>query len=140
MERFAFFTCRRCGIELTQLLRDVPEKALRWIVDEAILPEDEFTSMQRVLTYRQLHAQCNMAYSSVDGEAIVIDVGDFLMSPEAAIGTFCEGASHGCCGHQPRSESNFLCANGHPVATLHTDCWLPHIARLCGNSVDMHRV
>jgi hypothetical protein len=139
-ENIAFFTCRSCGVELTELLRCVPAMSLCWVSDKAALPPSDFASAPDTFTYQQLHARGGAKYMSADGELLAIEIGDYILNPEALKGAFVAGASYGCCGFQPRSESNFACVNGHAVATVHTDCWLPRFARLWGTSVEMKKI
>jgi hypothetical protein len=131
------FTCR-CGAQITDFLEAALEAAPTLSVGAWVVAPGAFLRAAHALTYAEF-VTCGSPsrYRGEDSERLAIAAGDVLVHPDGACFTMAAGASHGCCGWQPRGEPNVLCTDGHPIGTLHADvCWSPLVLRLHHASVE----
>ena len=118
------FACKVCGTSLTGDLVQLS--------DESLLHEKDGEPLLQPGTY----------FIETTGHPPA-EAGDYLVSVEALINTkqYLEagGRLNGCCGLDGLDGINELCINGHEVATVRTDCWLPSHAILSPSVVSAQR-
>jgi hypothetical protein len=135
----AAFLCLRCGAEMTDFLRELPEDKIVWERGRQAVPAGCFVRVTRPWTYREF-VTCgdpSTAYVADDGARIALASGDYLVNEVDVRHMMKPGAFFGCCGWQPRDEANIQCAKGHDVGTLHADeCWAPRVLRLIAGTVE----
>ena len=132
------FTCKECGVSLTDFLEEYPEDHLVLETGSEMVPSAAFVRVSAAWTYRQLVTARSPqhSYLSPDGDVLAFLPGDILVRSSSVVHTLHSRASHGCCGPQPRAEANALCQRGHEIGTLHGDfCWSPLVLRLLGSAV-----
>ncbi len=105
----ATFHCKACGLVLAIGLSECVEDSLCLDDGSPMLPPKTF-------------------YVS-KGKFSPERVGDYLINVDELLNTrlFEEmgGRLNGCCGLDGLDGINHVCQNGHEVATMRTDCWMP---------------
>ena len=132
-----FFCCATCGVEITELLAELPEPSLRFERGASAIAEGRFIRLSSAWTYRDFlsRRQGGRSYLSRDGDATAFEAGDHLLNIEDVEHLVMPKAAYGCCGLQPRDEFNASCRNGHPIGTIHDDCWAASVFRLARGHV-----
>ena len=104
-EEIVEFRCAKCGIPLTDPLRELTDA-------EQLCDDDAEPAVPQ-------------GYFFIEDGYVLINVRDRLnvrrVKDEDRLG--------GCCGMDGMDGPNTECINGHEVATEVTDCWLPHSLR-----------
>ncbi len=133
----AFFVCMACNTELSPFLERIPAASLHLARDTAAVPPGQYAVLASPWSYRHFvtGGQPGSFYSGSDNDVVAFEAGDFLLHPDDVRHLVSKGAAFGCCGYQPREEMNATCPNGHPIGTLHSDCWAAHIFRLSARHV-----
>lgn len=139
------FCCRRCGVELSDFLREVSLAELTfetgvdvvapgsaWLVDTTWEYYDFLAGVVRPRREPEQVAVPDVAFLP----------GDHLVNPDDIRHRMLPDAQHGCCGWQPRAEANVGCPSCKlPIGSLHSDeCWSPTVLRLIGEQVEPVRV
>jgi len=129
------FVCRSCGIDLTDFLSEVNSAALDPMnYGGAMLQPGKFVRIQTPIS-KQDFFRIYFA-STQEGSELILMPGDFIVNVSDLRHQMLPRATFGCCGYQGGAESNACCPNGHPVATVHSDCWHAAFARLLGDSIE----
>jgi hypothetical protein len=106
--------CKKCGVQLTDILHEVNNSVLRFEDGVDMIQPDKFSI---------LIDKCN------DEKELVIANDEFYFKNHKDGRRFT-----GCCGSSGMDGMNKTCANGHEVATEFSDCYMPHyIAVNIGN-------
>lgn len=126
------FSCATCGIELSEPLCQLPEDSLQFTIGDHALPAKRFIRLSSPWTYRDFFTghQAGHGYLSPDGSLIAFEAGDYLLNIHDVNHGIFAHSRYGCCGFQPRNELNAHCSNGHPISSLHSDCWAASVFRL----------
>ena len=135
----AFFSCATCGIEVTEFLTQMPERLMRLEAQSSALPVGYFIRLSSSWTYRDFISgrQGGHNYLSADGDLVAFEAHDYLLNISDVRHLVSADAVHGCCGLQPRDELNATCPSGHPIGTIHSDCWAASIFRLAHDHVNV---
>ena len=133
----AFFSCAICSIEVTDFLTQMPERSLRIEAESSALPVGYFIRLSSRWTYRDFVTarKTGDTYLSADGNLVAFEADDYLLNINDVRHLVSANAVHGCCGFQPRDELNATCLNGHPIGTIHSDCWAARVFRLAHDHV-----
>lgn len=103
--------CNSCGLELTPPLEPLQyDSQLSFVDEQPMLPAGYF------------HPSDGEYFTGINGE--------LLVAPESTANLIQHTDNsriHGCCGLDGTDGPNQMCANGHEVATLRSDCWHPHV-------------
>lgn len=103
------FHCKACGLVLAEGLTECHEDRLCFEDGSPMLPSKTFCISK--------------------GKFPPELVGDYLINVEELLNTrlFDEmgGRLNGCCGLDGLDGINHVCQNGHEVATVRDDCWMP---------------
>lgn len=128
------FTCRICGTELTDFLCEVDPAALDHTIGGAMVKPGRYVRTPVLMSREHL---CRIIkFLNSQGDDIVVQPADFLLNIADLRHQMHARANFGCCGYQGDAEANALCSNGHPIGTIHSDCWHPSVARLIGKAVE----
>ncbi len=129
------FVCRTCGCDLTDFLSDEDQSSLApGNIRGAMIEPGRFVRITQSIPKQQFFG---MTFGSAEeGATAIVRPGDFIVNVADLGHQMQSRAKFGCCGYQGGTEANALCSNGHPVATIHSDCWHAAFARLIGESVD----
>jgi hypothetical protein len=127
-----FFCCATCGVELTDFLTWLPLYQVQLEMNFPALPSGRYAVLDTPWTYRDFvtGGKTGFSYVSDEGDIICFDSGDYVLNIKDVRHLLGMGATYGCCGLQPRAELNATCVNGHPIGTIHSDCWAALIFRL----------
>ncbi|MCL9804410.1 hypothetical protein NAT51_02675 [Flavobacterium amniphilum] len=98
--------CKKCGVQLTDVLHEVNSNALRFEDGVDMIQPDKFSI---------LIDKCN------NEKELVIANDEFYFKNHKDDGRF-----NGCCGSSGMDGMNKTCSNGHEVATEFSDCYMPH--------------
>jgi len=108
------FRCVKCGIPLTDALRELPEDIDLCDNDgEPLVPQ---------------------GFYSYDDGKVVINVRDRLNVRRVKD----DYRLQGCCGMDGMDGPNTECINGHEVGTEVSDCWVPHALTFEPDAVARH--
>lgn len=102
------FHCKACGLLLAEGLSECLEDRLCFDEGSPMLPSKTFFISKGQFSPEQ--------------------VGDYLVNVDDLLNTrLCEvaGRLNGCCGLDGMDGINHICQNGHEVATVRDDCWMP---------------
>jgi hypothetical protein len=124
------FLCRTCGVDLSDFLLETSNLLKR---DAAMVHRGFFVRVHETISKQDLLA---VKFLDGKGEMVMVQPGDFLLNVEDLRHEMLPSAYFGCCGYQGGPEANAVCPNGHPVATIHSDCWHASVARLIGSAVE----
>ena len=132
MDTRTAFCCKECGVAFTDFLRPVSENSLRLTIGSAALPAGHFVRLSDAWRYHDFLTgrSANEHYQGADRDVIVFESGDYLLHIADVRHVMVANAAFGCCGYQPRDEINANCPNGHPLGTVHSDCWAASVFRL----------
>lgn len=113
------FLCKACGLVLAESLSVCSEDSLYYEDGKPMLPAKSFYISR--------------------GEFKPEQVGDFLINEDSLMNTrpYLEmrGRNNGCCGRDGLDGINEVCQNGHEVATVRNDCWMPSHVILSAGAV-----
>ncbi len=129
------FVCRACGCDVTDFLREVDQAELDASnISGAMIQPGRFVRINASIEKQDFY---RMGFAgSQEGTVVIAKAGDFIVNVADLRHEMDQRAVFGCCGYQGGSEANALCPNGHPVATIHSDCWHTAFARLIGDFVE----
>lgn len=102
------FHCKACGLVLAEGLSECLEDSLCLDDGSPMLPPKMFFISKGTFSPEQ--------------------VGDYLINVEDLLNTRLfevAGRLNGCCGLDGLDGINHICQNGHEVATVRDDCWMP---------------
>jgi hypothetical protein len=130
------FVCRTCGCDLTDFLSEENQATLDSAkISGAMIQRGRFVRITGSITKQDFYGM-NFA-GSEEGAVVVVKPGDFIVNVEDLRHQMHPRAVFGCCGYQGGPGANALCLNGHPVATIHSDCWHAAFARLICETVEL---
>jgi len=137
--RQTFFCCAACDVELTEFLTPLSETALDFEIGANAVPAGHFVQLSSAWTYRDFLAGRQLGYSGAPGnhDVIAFEADDLLLHIDDVSHLVMPKAAYGCCGLQPRGELNATCRNGHPIGTIHGDCWAASVFRLAKSRVSV---
>jgi hypothetical protein len=130
------FVCRTCGFDLTDFLSEDDYAVLDSSnISGSMLQPGKFVRINAPISKQAFYG---MTFAGSDeGRVAIVKPGDFIGNAADLRHQMDSRAKFGCCGYQGGSEANALCPNGHPVATIHSDCWHAAFARLIADSVEL---
>jgi hypothetical protein len=127
------FVCRTCGSDLTDFLSEEAPAALEFVIGDTVVKPGRFVRIMVAMTRQELY---RMKFAGSEGSVVVVQSGDYLLNVADLRHQMHPRANFGCCRYQGGAEANALCPNGHPVATIHSDCWHPSVARVIADLVE----
>ena len=98
--------CKKCGVQLTDLLEEVNSNVLRFEDGVEMIDKNKFSINSN-------------EYNKV--KELVIAIADYYFKDHTDKRRF-----SGCCGSSGSDGMNKTCSNGHEVATEFSDCYMPH--------------
>lgn len=120
-ENPVIFKCARCGETISTPVTHLTDLSCLQMEDgQPLLPKGSFVR-------RKEFAKRESFYHAL--------ADDFILNLEDLSGVIEGGRRNGCCGCDGLDSPNFFCKNNHPVATEHSDCWMPRFAVLLHKNV-----